>query len=613
MEENQSNQGIDFIKEKVKERPLNKRKLIKRTLLTASMAVIFGLIACLTFLVLEPVFTNLLYPEEEPELVQLREEDVEDEMLPEDMILSEAAEGEQASAGAAAGAQGADSRGGISQGSGSRTGAADRGASGTAVGGQPGTVAEGQPGTGTEGQPGAGANGDPGPGIGGQQAPGAGGVSGSEADRQSGIGGGGQSGTGTGAGSQPGDGSGGQSGTGTGAGSQPGGGSGGQSGTGTGMGGQADAGGNGQSGQGIGGAAEPGTAGEGEALSETEAYGSEAAEGSAALPEKAELEMSDYQRLYRLMYALVQRNSQSMVTVTGVVTDMDWFDNIYENQGQASGLIVADNGIELLILTDNTVVESAESLLVTFHDDVQTSAQIKGQDKQTGLAILSVLLEEIPEETRETLTMAVLGSSATGLLAMPVIAVGRPLGSASSIVYGMVTSSDSRDSFVDHNVRLLTTDMMGTDNSSGVLINLSGQVIGIIRPMSLRGNKETSLITAYGITDLRLLIEKLSNGVPIPYMGVMGSDVPVEIHAEMGVPMGAYVTNIEMDSPAMKAGIQSGDVIVELNGTEIRSFSEYQEALFNLAPETGVTVKMMRQGAEEYQEMTVDVILEEAK
>ena len=595
MEENQSNQGIDFIKEKVKERPLNKRKLIKRTLLTASMAVIFGLIACLTFLVLEPVFTNLLYPEEEPELVQLREEDVEDEMLPEDMILSEAAEGEQASAGAAAGAQGADPRGGISQGSGSRTGAADRGASGTAVGGQPGTAAEGQPGTGTEGQPGAGANGDPGPGIGGQQAPGAGGVSGSEADRQSGIGSGGQSGTGTGAGSQPGDGSGGQSGTGTG------------------MGGQANVGDSGQSGPGIGGAAEPGTAGEGEALSETEAYGSEAAEGSAALPEKAELEMSDYQRLYRLMYALVQRNSQSMVTVTGVVTDMDWFDNIYENQGQASGLIVADNGIELLILTDNTVVESAESLLVTFHDDVQTSAQIKGQDKQTGLAILSVLLEEIPEETRETLTMAVLGSSATGLLAMPVIAVGRPLGSASSIVYGMVTSSDSRDSFVDYNVRLLTTDMMGTDNSSGVLINLSGQVIGIIRPMSLRGNKETSLITAYGITDLRLLIEKLSNGVPISYMGVMGSDVPVEIHAEMGVPMGAYVTNIEMDSPAMKAGIQSGDVIVELNGTEIRSFSEYQEALFNLAPETGVTVKVMRQGAEEYQEMTVEVILEEAK
>ena len=83
------NQDIEFIKEKVKERPLNRKKLVKRTLLTASMAVIFGLIACLTFLVLEPVFSNLLYPEEEPQMVELKEEDIEDEMRPEDMILEE--------------------------------------------------------------------------------------------------------------------------------------------------------------------------------------------------------------------------------------------------------------------------------------------------------------------------------------------------------------------------------------------------------------------------------------------------------------------------------------------------------------------------------------------
>ena len=75
-----TNQDIEFIKEKVKERPLNRRKLFKRTLLTASMAAIFGLIACVTFLVLEPVFSNLLYPEEEPQQVELKEENIEDEM-----------------------------------------------------------------------------------------------------------------------------------------------------------------------------------------------------------------------------------------------------------------------------------------------------------------------------------------------------------------------------------------------------------------------------------------------------------------------------------------------------------------------------------------------------
>ena len=554
MEENQSNQDIEFIKEKVKERPLNKKKLIKRTLLTASMAVIFGLIACLTFLVLEPVFTNLLYPEEEPGPVQLREEDIEDEMLPEDMILTEAADGAGTEAVQSGTAGVGNERGGAAQG--------------------PDAAQSETEGDGNE-------DGD---------------GSAGEAEAGSGTG---ETGNAGGAGSADGTGEAGDAADAGGAGN-----AGSTGGEAENTGGAGSTGGAGNAG-GTAGGTGSGTAGGG--------TGTGALSGEPETVEKVELEMSDYQRLYRLMYALVQRNNQSMVTVTGVVTDMDWFDNIYENQGQASGLIVADNGVELLILTDNTVVEDAESLLVTFQDDVQTSAQIKGQDAQTGLAIISVVLEEIPEETRENLTMAVLGSSGSSLLATPVIAVGRPLGSATSLIYGMVTSSDSRASFVDHNVRLLTTDMMGTENSSGVLINLSGQVIGILRPMSLRRENEAELLTAYGVADLRLLIEKMSNGAAVPRMGVTGSDVPVEIHTEMDVPLGAYVTNIQMDSPAMKAGIQSGDVIVELNGTELRSFSEYQETLMNLEPGMSVPVTVMRQGAEEYQEMTVDVILEEAK
>ncbi len=541
---------------------MNKKKLIKRTLLTASMAVIFGLIACLTFLVLEPVFTNLLYPEEEPEPVQLREEDIEDEMLPEDMILTEAADG-AGTESVQSGTAGAESdRRDAAQGPGQQEEQGPDAAQSETKG--DGTENEEGPGRketedqdGADGMGGAGnTDATDGPGGSGSAVSADGPENAGNAEDAAGGPGGAMSADGTG--------------------------SMGSVGTGT-------------SGDGIGGT------------------GTGTLSGGQETVEKVELEMSDYQRLYRLMYALVQRNNQSMVTVTGVVTDMDWFDNIYENQGQASGLIVADNGIELLILTDNTVVEEAESLLVTFQDDVQTSAQIKGQDAQTGLAIISVVLEEIPEETRENLTMAVLGSSGSSLLATPVIAVGRPLGSAASLIYGMVTSSDSRASFVDHNVRLLTTDMMGTENSSGVLINLSGQVIGILRPMSLRRENEAELLTAYGVADLWLLIEKMSNGAVVPRMGVTGSDVPVEIHTEMGVPLGAYVTNIQMDSPAMKAGIQSGDVIVGLNGTELRSFSEYQETLMNLEPGMSVPVTVMRQGAEEYQEMTVDVILEEAK
>ena len=365
-----TNQDIEFIKEKVKERPLNRRKLFKRTLLTASMAAIFGLIACVTFLVLEPVFSNLLYPEEEPQQVELKEENIEDEMRPEDMILEEETETE----------------------------------------------------TTTELQ---------------------------------------------------------------------------------------------------------------------------------TVVEKVALEIGDYQKLYRNMYTVAKTFADhSMVTVTGVVSDVDWFDNTYENQGQTAGLIVADNGKELLI-----------------HRNA------------------------INEET----------------LGVPVIAIGRPQG-AETIIFGMVTSVDYYQNLTDHNVRLLKTDMTGLQGTGGVLINLSGKVVGIVHA----GEAESSdVLSAYGISDLLTTVGKLSNGQKIAHMGITGTDVPDEIHLEKHVPVGAYVTGIIMDSPAMKAGIQSGDVIVGMKGEEITSFADYHAALLSCEPDTTVTVTVMRQGQEEYQEMEIEVLLQE--
>ena len=256
-----TNQDIEFIKEKVKERPLNRRKLFKRTLLTASMAAIFGLIACVTFLVLEPVFSNLLYPEEEPQQVELKEENIEDEMRPEDMILEEETETE----------------------------------------------------TTTELQ---------------------------------------------------------------------------------------------------------------------------------TVVEKVALEIGDYQKLYRNMYTVAKTFADhSMVTVTGVVSDVDWFDNTYENQGQTAGLIVADNGKELLILVDAAAISQAEELEVSFYSGRSVSASLKGKEEETGLAILSVALEDIPEDIRKNVGSATMGSSGSSVQAVPVIAIGRPQG-AETIIFGMVTSAD---------------------------------------------------------------------------------------------------------------------------------------------------------------------------
>lgn len=425
---------IAFIKEKVKERPINRRKLLKRTILTATMAAMFGLIACLTFLVLEPVFSNWLHPEEEPESIRLQEEAVNEEMLPEDMVV------------------------------------------------------------------------------------------------------------------------------------------------------------------------------------ETESEEETAPPPPAPVVQRVEMGVSDYQKLYGSLYEVAQEASKCLVTVTGVTSEMDWFDTPYENKGQTTGLIVAENGKELLILTDKETVEQAEDTHVTFCDNTFAAAGIKQSDPVTGLAVISVNLDGLEEQTREEISIAQLGNSNStgGLLATPVIALGRPLGMAASVAYGMITSTETIWSMLDGNYRLLTTDIYGSEKGSGILINLNGQVLGIIRQGG-SGEDARNLITALGISDLKNNIVKLSNGQPMAFLGVYGTDVPREIQESRGVPAGAYITGIEMDSPAMVAGIQSGDVIVKMGTEEITSFGDYNQAVMTLLPDTEVTLTVMRQVQEEYQEMTVDVILDVLK
>lgn len=425
---------IAFIKEKVKERPINRRKLLKRTILTATMAAMFGLIACLTFLVLEPVFSNWLHPEEEPESIRLQEEAVNEEMLPEDMVV------------------------------------------------------------------------------------------------------------------------------------------------------------------------------------ETESEEEPTPPPPAPVVQRVEMGVSDYQKLYGSLYEVAQEASKCLVTVTGVTSEMDWFDTPYENKGQTTGLIVAENGKELLILTDKETVEQAEDTHVTFCDNTFAAAGIKQSDPVTGLAVISVNLDGLEEQTREEISIAQLGNSNStgGLLATPVIALGRPLGMAASVAYGMITSTETIWNMLDGNYRLLTTDIYGSEKGSGILINLNGQVLGIIRQGG-SGEDARNLITALGISDLKNNIVKLSNGQPMAFLGVYGTDVPREIQESRGVPAGAYITGIEMDSPAMVAGIQSGDVIVKMGTEEITSFGDYNQAVMTLLPDTEVTLTVMRQVQEEYQEMTVDVILDVLK
>jgi len=225
------------------------------------------------------------------------------------------------------------------------------------------------------------------------------------------------------------------------------------------------------------------------------------------------------------------------------------------------------------------------------------------------LSDVAVDMSEDSEETMDIIGVANLGSTRSlSLMAAPIIAIGRPFGNTESVVYGMVTTEDSILNLIDCNYELLTTDIYGSEEAAGFVIDTAGNLLGVINQKH-NAEETKNLISFVGITELRRTLERMSNGKETPYLGIEGMDVTQEANVSQGVPLGAYVTEIVMDSPAMKAGIQSGDIITAINEMPILSFSQYVEVLSGCAPEETVNVKISRQGAGEYREITIPIIL----
>lgn len=327
------------------------------------------------------------------------------------------------------------------------------------------------------------------------------------------------------------------------------------------------------------------------------------------LKSEIKLDTTSYQELYDSLNSLTQEIEASMVTVTSVSQEIDWLNDPYETKGQTTGFLLADNNRELTILVMAEDLSAEEELRVTFVNGEQTQAFLKGTDEETGLAILAVDKGELASATLEKITFISLGRTlGISLMGSPVIAVGQPLGNKSSVVFGMITSEGTTLSLTDANYELLTTDIYGSTEATGLLVDMNGQVIGIIN-QEFNDKTFSNLISAIGITELKAVLQRMANGLENSYLGIKGTDVPEEITKSLQVPQGAYVTGIIMDSPAMAAGIQSGDVIVRLKKKEIRSFKDYTEAIHQTQPGEIVEMVVMRQGQQTYRRVELEVTM----
>ena len=321
----------------------------------------------------------------------------------------------------------------------------------------------------------------------------------------------------------------------------------------------------------------------------------------------------NYSQLYNALKGVVTDVQKSLVTVTDVTSDVDWFNNTYEHSADTVGVIIADNDDSLIILADDETLRDAEQIRVTFADGSQHDCESVQYDPSTGFAVISVADSDISEDTRSDISIAEMGStSSVSMEGTPVIAKGSLSGEGSAVSYGIITSEGHILDLPDSQYRIITTDMYGAQSDSGVLFSSEGKLIGII-DNSFNTEDGKSLISAYAISDIKSLIQDMSNEKKRAYLGLHATDVPEQIVSEQNVPEGIYITSIDMDSPAMKSGLQSGDIIVSADGKDMETYSDLLDYLNEKSPDDTIAFSAKRQSGNEYVKVPAEAVLTELK
>ncbi len=339
--------------------------------------------------------------------------------------------------------------------------------------------------------------------------------------------------------------------------------------------------------------------------------GSETTEQSGnalVLPPDLSLSITDYQTLQNELYRIGNMANKSIVTVTHMESENDWMTNDYETEGQGSGLIISEDGNYLYILTERKIIADAAHIRVSFVDGTGAEATLLKYDGNTGMAVLTVEKRQLETATKRTITIAKLGSADPVINGSLVIALGSPLGTNYSILTGNITSVENEVVTLDKNYSVFTTDIVASATGSGVLINTRGEVVGIVM-QSFSGSQNASTLTAVTYTEIAKVIENLKNGKDIPFVGAYISTVTDDISTDYDIPKGVFIREVAMDSPAMKAGIQSGDVVTHINGEEILTDETYSEKISQLIPGTTCEISVQRQNGDEYYEVKCTVTI----
>lgn len=301
-----------------------------------------------------------------------------------------------------------------------------------------------------------------------------------------------------------------------------------------------------------------------------------------------------------------------------------------EVEGSGSGIIVGKNDDELLIATNYHVVEGADTLSVAFTDGNAVEASVKGFDEERDLAVVSVSLDDVEDDTMDAISIAKIGSSDDLKVGEQVIAIGNALGYGQSVTTGIVSAKNRRmDS--DNNtvtdgsddssdgVNLIQTDAaINPGNSGGALLNMEGEVVGI-NSAKLASTEVEGMGYAIAISDVTDILQNLMNETSRDklddsehgVLGIKGSSVSSEAVQMYGIPAGVFVKEVTEGGAADKAGLKANSVITEFNGKTVSSIDQLIEYLSYYEPDEEVELTVQVPHGTSYKEETVKVTLDE--
>lgn len=309
------------------------------------------------------------------------------------------------------------------------------------------------------------------------------------------------------------------------------------------------------------------------------------------------LSAESYEEIMQSMYDIAEEAEKSLVTIQSVQTAT--LEEETEEVFRTTGTIVADNGVEYLILSEDSICEEADEWKAVFVDHKEYTVNLKKRDKNRGIAVFSVNKSSLKSDTKRELKVSELGNSYVVQRGDVVIALGDMFGYEGAVGYGIVSSVEHEITFADGVCGIVATDVEMSVNGSGVLVNQSGEIIGLIKN-DVWKDEENRTANALAISDLKAALQLLLNGKDIPYIGVYGTTVTEEIATKEEIPKGFYVTRVEGDSPAMQAGIQVGDIIQSVGSSDTMSLNAYNRKILTLEIGKEVKIKAKRRGAEEY-------------